>query len=136
MTLDELIERAPPERQEAWRWWEARRLRYNIALALAGWSAYAAFILVHMSFGSPLMDNSPGWIGLTVGLGVGYLVLMLTANVFYLLGVLTESIARPKDVDVFRDRTWALGHYASIALPFLFPLANFAILMAQSGRPL
>lgn len=125
----------PPERREAWRWWEGRRLRYNIGLGVAGWTAYALFWLLQFAFDWSPASNWQGALGMTLFLGAGFLGLMALANIFYLLGVLAESISRPSEVDQFRTTTWNLGFWGSIALPFLFPLGTFAALLAQSGSP-
>lgn len=125
----------PPARREAWRWWEGRRLRYNLALALAGWLAYALFWVLMITCNAPMVLDGRQIIAQTLFMGVGYLVFMGVANIFYLLGMLSESVARPEDVDHFRERTWAIGFWGSIALPFLFPLAVFAVFLASSGSP-
>lgn len=125
----------PPARREAWRWWEARRLRYNVALALAGCTAYALYWLLQFSFAPPIIVDGRQIAAMTVFLGVGYLVVMGLANLLYLLGVLTESIVKPLDVDQFRERTWAIGFWGSIALPFLFPLLAFALFLASGSAP-
>jgi hypothetical protein len=132
---DAIASLIPPDRRESWRWWEARRLRYNLFLATAGWTAYALFWLLQFGFDQAPVDDWRGAVSMTLFLGTGFLVLMGIANILYLLGVLTESIARPRDVDAFRDCTWTLGLWGSVALPFLFPLATLAILLATSGRP-
>ena len=133
--IDAVTNLIPPARREAWLWWEARRLRYNVALALAGWAAYALFCVLMLTYNAPVFFSWRQVLGQTLFMGAGYLVVMGVANVLYLLGVLTESIARPEDVDHFRERTWAIGFWGSIALPFLFPLVVFAVFLASSGSP-
>lgn len=125
----------PSDRRQAWRWWEARRLRYNTGLAIAGWSAYALFWLLQFGFDGSPASSWQGALGMTLFLGTGFLVLMGLANIFFLLGILTESVARPDDLDHFRTTAWNLGFWGSMALPFLFPLGTFATLLAQSGSP-
>jgi hypothetical protein len=132
---DAITNLIPPERREGWRWWEARRLRYNVALALAGWAAYALYWLLLLTYAAPRFVDGRMVLAQTLFLGAGYLVVMGAANIFYLLGVLTESIAKPEAVEHFRERTWAIGFWGSIALPFLFPLMVFAVFLAQSGPP-
>lgn len=123
-----------PERAEARRWWESRRLRYNLALAGAGWAAYAAFWLVLIGFGHAETVDIQLAVRMTIVLGVGFLVVMGVANVLYLLGVVVESLARPEDATGFRETFWNLGFYGSIALPFLFPLAFWALqLLGPAG---
>ena len=132
---DSITRLIPPDRSEAWRWWEARRLRYNIGLVVAGWTAYALFLFLQYS-GAPQLEISMGaLLPMTLFLGVGYLLAMALANLLYLLGVVIEVVIRPVDVDFFRERAWSLGFWGSCFLPFLFPLGTFAVLLAQSGSP-
>lgn len=125
----------PNEGGDAWRWWQARRLRYNIALAAAGWIAYGTNVVLFAAFGRTLWRNWQGGIAMTLFLGTGFIVVMGIANVCFLLGPWTEKVAKPDDVDAFRETAWKLGFYGSIAVPFLFPLGNLAMLIAQMGQP-
>ena len=38
---------------DAWTWWQARRLRYNVTLAVGGCTAYAVAIADNYTFGHP-----------------------------------------------------------------------------------
>ncbi len=123
------------DRHEGWRWWEARRLRYNIGLVVVGWTAYALFLLLQYT-GAPQLEISWQALGpMTIFLGIGYLLLMALANLLYLLGVVLERFIQPDDIAFYRERAWALGFWGSIALPFLFPLGTYAVLLASSGSP-
>ena len=115
----------------AWSWWESRRLGYNVALALAGWAAYGANAALFYGFGHPIWQSWQGALSMTLFLGTGFLVLMGVANIFYLLGAYTESVVAPADRVAFRKHAYALGLCGSIALPFIFPLANLSLLVAS-----
>lgn len=130
---DAITNRIPPHRREGWRWWEARRLRYNIGLALAGWAAYALFLLLQFSI-APQPDISlRAFASMTIILGIGYLLIMAMANGLYLLGVLIERFIQPDDLDHYRTSAWNLGFWGSVALPFLFPLGTFAIMQLTTA---
>ena len=118
---------------ETWQWWEARRLRYNLALAAAGWLAYGLNAALFYAFDHPIWKNLQGGISMTLFLGALFLVLMGLANICYLAGAITESIVQPADRDGFRRHAYTLGFWGSLAVPFLFPLANLALLIAKSG---
>ena len=118
---------------DAWTWWQARRLRYNIALAIAGWAAYGLDIALFQAFGRPAWRDWQGGLSMTLFLGTGFLVLMGAANICYLLGPLTESLVKPGDVARFRRTAYAGGFWGSVALPFVFPAVNFCMLLGQSG---
>lgn len=115
---------------EAWKWWEARRLRYNLALALAGWIAYGLGAAISYGFDRPIWQNWSGAVGMTLFLGVGFLVLMGIANICYLAGAFVESALKPADVNAYRKSAYALGFWGSVAIPFLFPLSNLALYLA------
>lgn len=118
---------------DTWEWWEARRLRYNLALAAAGWLAYGLAVVILYSFGEPVWTSWSGALGRTLFLGIGFLAFMGVANICYLLGAIAESIVKPANVDSFRRSAYALGLWGSLAAPFLFPLSIFAMLLIGSG---
>lgn len=119
------------DRREAWLWWERRRLRYNLALGLAGWAAYVCVWLSMVALGEPMPDEPRKVLSMTLFLGTGFLVVMAAANVAYLAGVLVEMIVKPRDVDAYRVRAWNLGFWGSVALPFLFPLLVTAVTLSR-----
>lgn len=114
-------------RSEGWRWWEARRLRYNIGLAVAGLAAYSAFWLLMLAFGQGDGVDMRTLVSTTAFMGLGYMIVIAAANGCYLLGVGLETMLKPADRDGFRERFWTLGFWGSCALPFLLPLAAAAL---------
>lgn len=117
------------DRRETWRWWESRRLRYNVGLAVAGWCAWSLFWVAQFVFDA-IIPTEWQFLQITVMLGVGFLVVMVVANVLFFLGVVAEILIKPVDAPAFRDRMWRFGYGGSIALPFLLPLATFVALLA------
>jgi len=118
---------------DGWAWWQARRLRYNLSLASCGWLAYFWAVGQSFAFGQPMWRSASGGLGMTLFLGLGFLILMGIANICFLLGPFIEGSSRPTDVDAYRRTAWRLGLWGSLAVPFLFPLANLAILIAGHG---
>ena len=121
---------APTDPRDAWHWWEGRRLRYNIGLAIAGWLAYFTAISVAIAMGDPVPDNPRQVVSTTLLLGTGYLIAMIAANIAYLAGPIIETIVRPRDPGRFRARAWTLGFWGSMALPFAFPMVLFAVMFS------
>ena len=105
----------------AWRWWESRRLRYNIGL-VAGFSAFVLYLLVYFAFGNKLPMEIDVTIFTVIFQAVGYVFYILAANVFYCLGALSERLPRMRSVEEHRKTTFALGFWLSVALPFAKPL--------------
>lgn len=116
---------------DTWLWWQARRLRYNLALAIGGWVAYGLTIGLNYAFGHPVWRDWRGGLGMTLFLGVAYLIVMGFANVLYLLGPAVEAWVKPDDVARYRRTAYAMGRWGSLIVPFSFPLVQFAILIAQ-----
>ncbi len=117
---------------DAWAWWEARRLRYNLALGAAGWAAYGLNAALFYGFGRPIWMNWRGGVSMTLFLGIGFLMVMGVANVCFLLGAIVESMVAPAEREAYRKRAYRLGLWGSIALPFVFPLVNFCMLLAKA----
>lgn len=118
---------------DAWAWWQARRLKYNVTLAIGGWAAYALAVGLNYAFGHPVWRDWRGGLGMTIFLGTIYLVVMGVANVCYLLGPAVEGWVKPADVERYRRTGYAMGRWGSLIVPFTFPLVQFAMLIAHSG---
>jgi len=114
---------------DSWSWWEARRLRYNMALILSGIAAYAICIGLFYAFGIDLMRDWRPATSMTIMAGVSYVGFMIFANLCYLLGPVTESLIRPQNAEAFRKRLFALGFWSSGLVPFTFPLIVLAGLL-------
>jgi hypothetical protein len=116
---------------DSWRWWQARRLPYNVTLAAGGWAAYAVAVGLHYAFGDQVWAQWRAGLGMTLFLGTAYLLVMGVANVCFLLGPAVEGWARPADVDGYRRTAYAMGRWGSLLVPFSFPLWLLAILIAR-----
>jgi hypothetical protein len=117
---------------DAWTWWQARRLQYNLTLGVAGWVAYGAAIALNYAFGHSAWRDIPGAIGMTMFLGTVYLVVMGAANVCYLLGPAIEGWVKPADVGHYRRTAYAMGRWGSLLVPLAFPLVQFALLVSRT----
>lgn len=117
---------------DAWDWWQARRLRYNLTLAAGGWVCYALAVGLNYAFDHPVLKNWRGGLGVTLFLGAVFLAVMGVANVCYLLGPAVEGWIRPTDVDRYRKNAFAMGLWGSLVVPALFPLVQLAMLIAHS----
>jgi len=98
-------------------WWSARRLRYNVALIVAGILAFIAYVAV----GRTLLPRNAEFeitIFTTLFQGIGYLFMIGVANVFYFLGPISERIVRPHDPERYRRICFRLGFWFSVLLPF------------------
>ncbi|HEX2817400.1 MAG TPA: hypothetical protein VHN39_13465 [Phenylobacterium sp.] len=117
---------------DAWDWWQARRLRYNLTLAAGGWAGYALAVGLNYAFGHPVWKDWRGGLGMTIFLGTVYLVVMGIANLCYLLGPAIEGWVHPSDLDGYRKNAFAMGLWGSLLVPAVFPLVQLAMLIAHS----
>jgi hypothetical protein len=119
----------------AFRWWEARRLRYNVGLIVSGILAFLAYLIVLSIFSDRIPDAEITLFTILLQ-GIGYLFFMLVANVFYFLGALSERLPRIRDLESHRRLAYALGFWFSVALPFVAPvlLAYFAIFHPEAWQ--
>lgn len=116
-----MIPRRPSTPAATFRWWTRHQLRYNAGLAVAGVLAFIAYAVV----GYGLLPASAEFeITLFTLLfqAIGYLAMMVVANLFYLLGPLAEIYLKPGDPDHFRRTCYTRGFCFSVALPFTIPL--------------
>lgn len=114
---------------DAWTWWQARRLRYNLTLAAAGLAAYLLNAALFFGFGHPLWRDGREALSTTLFLGVIFLVVMGAANVLYLAGPAVEVVLKPQDLGGYRKTAFGMGFWGSAALPFIFPALSLALLI-------
>lgn len=134
MTQAILTEDGPPGAlADAWAWWQARRLTYNLSLAVSGGLAYGLnAALFYFGFQHPIWLSLRGGLSMTLFLGALFLLLMGAANIAFLLGPLGEAWLKPADRGDYRRTAWGMGLGGAIAVPFLFPLVNLAFLLTRS----
>jgi hypothetical protein len=119
-------------------WWAARRLRYNVALLLAGLLAFVLYaVVVEWCIRIESSGDFEITLFTTAFQAVGYLFMMAVANLCYNLGPLSERIVRPARVAAYRKITFRLALLFSVLLPFTIPtiLATTCYLHIGEGRP-
>lgn len=103
-------------------WWEKRRLRYNIALIVAGVVAFAVYVwVVDRGVSRGTMAGAEITLFTIAFQAIGYLVMMAIANLCYRLGAYSEAVIRPTNVEGYRQITYWMGFWFSVLLPFTVP---------------
>ena len=101
-------------------WWKGKRLRYNIGLIVSGIVAFILYAIVVFT-NTDIIPDADITIFTTLFQGIGYLLAMLLANLCFYLGPVSERIIKPKNIIKYRTRTFRLGFWFSVVLPFSIP---------------
>lgn len=112
------------EELTTFKWWGKRRLKYNLALLLAGFPNFICCAIVIDILGESA--DPAEYDGITpftmVFHGIGYLLMMGIANVCYYVGPISEKLIRPKNVGRYRNVAYWAGLWFSVSLPFSIPV--------------
>ncbi len=111
----------PLVHSEQKQWWESRRRKYNKALVLAGITAFILYAILGEFLLMPYVHNYEITLFTIFFQGVGYLIMMGIANVFYGLGSFVDKHFNKGNSEQFRTRLYNFGFWFSVALPFLIP---------------
>ena len=108
--------------QTSKEWWRSRRKKYNSGLVVAGLLAFVCYVIIGANFIMPFDDQFEITLLTTVFQGVGYLIMIGIANLFYNLGYWADLKYNEKDSVTFRTRLFNIGYWFSFGLPFLIPI--------------
>ena len=104
------------------KWWKQRRWQYNKGLLLAGITAFLLYAILGGILIEPYDHEFEVTLFTTGFQGVGYLIMMGVANLFYFLGPALDKVLNKNNTEKFRFNLFNLGYWFSVALPFLIPL--------------
>lgn len=108
--------------QNARKWWEQHRLRYNVGLVVAGVLAFVCYVIVvDRGISAGTMPGAEITVLTTLFQGIGYLFMMAVANVCYFAGPLSEVVVKPTKVERYRTVMFRFGFWFSVLLPFSIP---------------
>lgn len=108
--------------QTSAEWWRSRRAHYNRGLLLAGILSFIAYLFVGEWLLPPEAEFEVTAFTL-FGQGIGYLIMIGTANVLYNLGPLSEKWVKPAYPQRYRHICYQCGFWFSVLLPSAIPLA-------------
>jgi len=103
-------------------WWSDRRLKYNLGLIVAGILAFICYVILSTKLIMPYDKDFEITLFTTAFQGIGYLFMILIANLFYNLGYWADKNFNENNSDLFRNRLFNLGFWFSCSLPFAIPL--------------
>lgn len=103
-------------------WWKERRLYYNIGLVVSGIVAFTVYTILGVILIMPHDTDFEITLFTIAFQGIGYIIMMLIANVFYSLGNRIDSDLNKENSAKFRKRLFNIGFGFSVTLPFLAPI--------------
>jgi len=109
-------------KQTSREWWASRRLKYNTGLVIAGITAFFLYVILGSTLIMPHDSEFEITLFTIVFQGIGYLFMILIANLFYNLGHIADNMFNKNDDERFRRRLFNLGYWFSFGLPFLIPI--------------
>ncbi|MGY3213913.1 hypothetical protein [Mucilaginibacter sp. HD30] len=115
------MEQAETFQAGKWQWWQNRRAKYNKGLIVAGLLAFLLYCIVGEIVIAPYEEFEVTLF--TTGFqGIGYLIMMLVANLLYNLGFLFDRLFNKQNSESFRLNLFQLGYWFSVVLPFSIPV--------------
>ena len=108
--------------EDSRQWWAKRRWSYTRSLLFSGVGAFICYLAVLGIF-SHSFPCAEVTIFTTVFQGIGYLLMVLIANVIYSMAPVVERAVDPSAPERWREKMYWLGSRFSYVLPFLIPLA-------------
>lgn len=115
----------------SFQWWLSRLPKYNLGLVIAGVSAFIAYVLIGSLF-LPATEEFEVTFFTVLLQGCGYVIMMVIANVCYLIGPASEIMLQPDNVSQYRQKWYKLGCQFSFALPFCVPVLLLVIALLNA----
>jgi hypothetical protein len=103
-------------------WWSERRWKYNKGLIIAGIVAFFLYAVLGGILIEPHANDFEITLFTTAFQGIGYLIMMIIANVFYNLGSFLDRLLNKNNSEKFRTTLYNTGYWFSFGLPFLIPI--------------
>jgi hypothetical protein len=103
-------------------WWASKRLHYNKGLVIAGVTAFILYAILGSVLIAPYDYEFEISLFTILFQGIGYLFMMLIANLFYNLGYFVDTAFNKNNDNNYRVKLYSLGYWFSFCLPFLIPV--------------
>jgi len=103
-------------------WWNDKRYLYNLGLFISGIIAFVLYVIVGVNLIMPYDEDFEITLFTILFQGIGYLIMIVFANLFYSLGVTEDLNHNKENTDDFRKNVFNLSFWFSVSLPFLAPL--------------
>lgn len=90
-------------------WWSEKRTNYNLGLVVSGILAFVLYVILGVNLIMPYDDDFEITLFTIVPQGIGYLIMILIANLLYSLGVSCDLNYNKENTEKFRKNLFALA---------------------------
>ena len=104
------------------KWWSERRRTYNMGLIAAGILSFIAYAILGTILIMPYDNSFEITLFTIIFQGIGFLIMLAVANVFYFLGPFVDRIINKNREEKISRLLFNLGFGFSIFLLFLIPI--------------
>lgn len=112
-------------------WWNSRRIQYNKGLFIAGILAFILYIILGNRLIAPHEETFEITFFTVLLKIIGYLFMMLVANVLYELGSIFDVRLNKNENEQFRKNLYQTGFWFSMALVFYIPVNVLFVYFTQ-----
>ncbi len=109
-------------KNEIKNWWSKKRFEYNVGLVISGIVAFILYAFLGIILIAPYEIEFEITLFTIVFQGLGYLFMILIANLFFSLGYFYDKNYNTENSEKNRERLFSLGFWFSNSIPFLVPL--------------
>jgi hypothetical protein len=109
------------DKENRQKWWQQKRLIFNIGLIISGLTAFVFYAIVLYSV-VPYDTDVEITLFTIIPQALGYVMMIGIANICFQLGAYSEELIKPKNIELYRIRTFKIGFWFSCGLPFLIPI--------------
>ena len=109
-------------KKEIKNWWSKKRFEYNVGLVISGIVAFILYAFLGIILIAPYEIEFEITLFTIVFQGLGYLFMILIANLFFSLGYFYDKNYNTENSEKYRERLFSLGFWFSNSIPFLVPL--------------
>ena len=104
------------------KWWSKKRTLYNFGLISSGIISFFLYAFLGEKLIMPYDNEFEITLFTVIFQGIGFLIMLLFANLFYNLGYFADIKFNKKNSTNFRVNLFIFGFFFSIFLPLLIPI--------------
>jgi len=104
------------------KWWNEKRFLYNFGLVVSGFTAFILYVVIGATLIMPNDEEFEITLFTIAFQGIGYVMMMVFANVFYNLGLIADLDMNKENSMKVRRRIFKIIFWLPVSSPFLILL--------------